>query len=355
MTKTTTHETIGCDIGDKTSEICVLQTNGRKVEASIRTTKKGMTEFFGGRKRAHVVLEVGAHSRWVSKTIEECGHRVTVANARRLKVISESNTKTDRRDAELLARLGRADEDLLSPVTHRSDQMQADLEVAKARDLLVAVRTKVVNHLRGVAKSFGLRLPKCTGESFARQTATKLPAQLTVPGEPLYAVLEKVEEEIKRYDKQIEEIAERYPDTKVVSQPKGVGTLTALVFMLSIGDKNRIERSRMAGAYMGLRPRKSQSGDEDPQLHITKAGNSFVRRLLVNSANYILGPFGQDSDLRRWGLSLAERGGKNAKKRAKVAVARKLAVLMHRLWVTGEVYEPVGYHAKQIAKKAKAA
>jgi transposase len=220
--------------------------------------------------------------------------------------------------------------------------------------LLVAVRTKVVNHLRGATKCYGSRLPKCSGESFARQTASQIPAVLKSAADPLYAVLEKLEEEIRHFDKQIEEIAERYPETRVVSQPKGVGTLTALVFMLTIGDKTRIERSRTTGAYFGLRPRKGQSGDDDPQLRITKAGDSFVRRLLVNSANYILGPFGPDSDLRRWGLALAQRGGKNAKKRAKVAVARKLGVLMHRLWVTGEVYEPLGYHERRLAEKAAA-
>jgi transposase len=355
MTKNITLDTIGCDIGDKTSEICVLRTNGSKAEARIRTTRKGMTEFFVGREAAHVVIEVGTHSRWVSQVIEECGHRVTIADPRRLKVISASNSKTDRRDAELLARLGRADESLLAPIKHRDDEVQADLAVAKARDVLVAARTKVVNHVRGVIKSFGERLPRCTSESFARKTPDGVPVVLKPALQPLYAVLEKIDEELKHCDQTIEEIAKRYPDTRVVSQPKGVGTLTALVFMLTIGDKDRIERSRTAGAYMGLRPRKDQSGDGDPQLRITKAGDNFVRRLLVGSANYILGPFGEDSDLRRWGMALAERGGKNAKKRAKVAVARKLAVLLHRLWVTGEVYEPLGYHAKQLAARKAAA
>src|SRR5439155_7443858 len=137
--------------------------------------------------------------------------------------------------------------------------------------------------------------------------------------------------------------AERYPDVAVGYQIHGVGTLTALVFVLTIDNKDRFTQSRMAGAFLGLRPRKDQSGKGDPQLRITKAGDPFVRRLLVNSANHILGPFGKDSDLRRWGMELAKRGGKNAKKRAKVAVARKLAALMHRLWVTGEIYEPLGY------------
>lgn len=355
MTKNTTCETIGCDIGDKTSEICVLRTDGSKVEASISTTRKGVTKFFGGREAAHVVMEVGTHSRWMSQLIEECGHRVTVADPRRLKMISASNSKTDRRDAELLARLGRADEDLLAPVKHRDNEVQADLAVAKARDLLVGTRTKMVNHVRGVMKSFGDRLPKCASEAFARKTPDGVPALLKAALAPLYEVMEKLDEQIKHYDQVIEQIAERYPDTRVVSQPKGVGTLTALVFILTIGNKDLFQRSRTVGAYMGLRPRKSQSGDGDPQLRITKAGDSFVRRLLVGCANHILGPFGEDSDLRRWGLTLAERGGKNAKKRAKVAVARKLAVLLHRLWVTGEVYDPVGYHAKQVAARKAAA
>ena len=355
MTKNTTCETIGCDIGDKTSEICVLRKDGRKVEAMIPTTREGVTKFFKGREAAHVVIEVGAHSRWMSQLIGELGHRVTVADPRRLKMISASNTKTDRRDAELLARLGRADEDLLAPVKHRNNELQADLAVAKARDLLVATRTKIVNHVRGVMKSFGDRLPKCASAAFAQKTPDGVPVLLKAALAPLYEVLEKVDEQIKHYDQVIEQIAERYPDTRVVSQPKGVGTLTALVFILTIGDKDLFQRSRTVGAYMGLRPRKDQSGDGDPQLRITKAGDGFVRRLLVQSANHILGPFGEDSDLRRWGLALAERGGKNAKKRAKVAVARKLAVLLHRLWVTGEVYEPVGYHAKQVAARKAAA
>jgi len=173
----------------------------------------------------------------------------------------------------------------------------------------------------------------------------RIPAEMAGALEPLFQVLAKLDEQIREQDKMIERVAKRYADVDVVSQPKGVGTLTALVFLLTLEDKSRLNKSRAAGAYVGLRPRTSQSGNDDPQLRITKAGDPFLRRLLVTAANYILGPFGPDSDLRRWGLELAKRGGKNAKKRAKVAVARKLAVLMHRLWVTGEVYQPLGYRS----------
>jgi transposase len=337
-------ETIGCDLGDKKSELCVLGGDGVPLRNSVRTTQKAMTTFFT-RGRAHVVIEVGSHSRWVSQLLEELGHRVTVANPRRLKAISASDTKTDRRDAELLARLGRADISLLAPVQHRSRQTQADLAVAKGRDILVSTRTKLVNHVRGTVKSFGERLPSCTAAGFARRTRLMISSDLKAALEPIYEAIQRLDEQIKEYDKMIGRVADRYPDVVAVSQVNGVGVLTALTFVLTIADKERFKKSRMAGAFLGLRPRKSQSGKGDPELRITKSGDPFLRRLLVNGANYILGPFGQESDLRRWGLELAKRGGKNAKKRAKVAVARKLAVLMHRLWVTGEVYEPVGYKA----------
>jgi transposase len=344
----TTIETIGCDLGDKRSEICVLDAEGNvKLRASVRTRRDWMRAFFT-RATAHVVIEVGGHSRWVSEMLGELGHQVTVANPRRVKLISASDTKTDRHDAELLARLGRADVKLLAPVQHRASEAQTHLAVAKARDVLVATRTKLVNHVRGTVKSFGERLPKCAAASFARRTRVLVPDDLKPALEPIYEVLGRLNEQIKEYDKLIERIAGRCPDVKVVSQIPGVGALTGLAFVRTVEDKNRFAKSRMAGAFFGLRPRTSKSGDSDPQLRITKAGDPFVRRLLVTAANYVLGPFGPDTTLRRWGLQLAERGGKNAKKRATVAVARKLAVLMHRLWVTGEVYEPLGHPSRRM-------
>jgi transposase len=342
-TKTWNGVIIGCDLSDKINKVVVLKPDDSKERHKVQATPEAMRAFFAVRAGCVVIIEVGTHSRWVANLLASLGLRVVVANPRRLKLISTSDKKTDWNDAELLARLGRADEKLLSPITHRSNEAHADLAVAKSRDVLVATRTKIVNHVRSVVKTFGVRLKKCTAESFRRQTHVEVPAELKIALDPLYEALKKIDEQIKLLDKRIEQIAKKYPDVEVISQIDGVGTLTALVFLLTIEDKNRFAKSRTAGAYFGLRPRNNQSGEDDPQLRITKAGDMFVRRLLVNSANYILGPFGKDSDLRTWGLKHAEQGGKNARKRAKVAVARKLAVLMHRLWVTGEVYQPIGY------------
>ncbi|MBI5542930.1 MAG: IS110 family transposase [Deltaproteobacteria bacterium] len=349
-------DTIGCDLGDKKSELFVI---GAK-EATwrpdpIATTRDGFRKFFEDRKRAHVVLEVGTHSRWTSALLEELGHMVTVANPRNVKLISESNRKDDDVDAEILARLGRADVKLLSPIKHRGEGVQADLAIPKGRDALVRCRTKLINQARGLVKSFGCRLPKCDAAYFHRQTKEFVPEALKPALLPLYEVLEELAKRIAAFDKTIEELVRtRYPDAEHVSQMKGVGLLTGLVFILTLEDKSRFARSRDVGPFVGLNPRRRKSGNSDPQLHITKAGDEFLRRLLVQDANYILGPLcRQDSDLRRWALKLCERGGKAARKRAKVALARKLAVLMHRLWVSGEVYEPLGY--RQDKKKAHAA
>jgi transposase len=333
-------QTIGCDLGDKWSTVYVLEADGTGKRDRIRTTPDAVSKFFG-RPPAHVVIEVGTHSRWVSNQLTELGHRVTVANPRRVQLISASNSKSDEADCQLLARLGRVDAGLLAPVEHRGRQAHVDLAQLKARDVLVRMRTSLVNHIRAVVKAHGKRMPTTTTEAFVRKTQALLPAELAPALEPVYRAIEALDNQVKELEGSIERTAKRYPDVDVLSQPNGVGPLTAMAFLLTVEDKTRFKTSRMAGAFFGLRPRRDQSGGMDKQLRITKAGDPFVRRLLVNCANYILGPFGKDCDMRRWGLELAKRGGKNARKRAKVAVARKLAVVMHRLWVTGEVYEPL--------------
>jgi len=257
-------------------------------------------------------------------------------------MIYQSNNKNDEHDAQSLARLGRLDPELLAPIRHRSAAAQADLAVVRARDNLVRARTKLVNHVRGAVKAYGARLPKCSPSAFPRKVLAQIPEQLRAALSPTLHAIDLLSAEIAAYDQQIEAIArERYPVAFFLAQPNGVGILTALTFILIIDDPYRFKRSRSVGAYVGLRPRHDRSGSQNPQLRITHAGDELLRRLLVQSAHYMLGPFGKDSDLRRAGLAMCERGGRNAKKRAITAVARRLAVLMHKLWITGEVYEPL--------------
>ena len=202
-------------------------------------------------------------------------------------------------------------------------------------------------------KSYGERLRKCNTQQVRREMAGELSPELREALEPLLREVESLNEHIQEYDRRIARMAkEKYPETALLKQVKGVGDLIATTYVLTIEDAHRFRKSRDAGCFVGLQPGRRNSGESEPQMHISKEGDEYLRTLLVQGAHYILGPFGEDSDLRRWGLKPAQRGGKNAKKRAVVAVARKLAVLLHRLWVGGEVYEPLRNSQKAISPAA---
>jgi transposase len=274
--------------------------------------------------------------------LEGCGHEVLVANARKLRLIYANKHKTDEVDAENLARLARVDPKLLYPLKHRGEEGQAHMALIRSREALVSSRTQLVNHVRGAVKSFGARLPKCPARSFHKRAEEHIPEALWPALGPILEQIGSLTERIREYDRKLGTISkECYPETELLRQVEGIGPLTALAFVLTLEDPHRFEKSRSVGAYLGLVPARDQSGDRDPQKRISKEGDEMLRKLLVSGAHYILGPFGSDSDLRRHGEKIASRGGKNAKKRAVVATARKLAVLLHSLWISGEVYDPL--------------
>src|ERR1700675_4565013 len=342
--------TIGLDLGDRWSFYCVMDEAGQVIlEQKLPTTSEALKQTFGKIPRSLIALETGTHSPWVSRLLRELGHEVLVAHAQKVQLISKSNRKDDRHDARTLARLARIDPELLGPVRHRSAKAQIHLTVIRARAELVSARTALVNAARGWAKSYGERLPKCGTYQVSRELAAGLSAELREVLEPLLKEIESLNERIKEYDERMEKIAQEvYPEVSLLKQVKGVGTQIALTYVLTIADPYRFETSREVGCFLGLKPGRRNSGNSEPQRKISKEGDRYLRTMLVQGAHYILGPFGEDSDLRRWGLKLAERGGKNAKKRAVVAVARKLAVLLHRLWVSGAVYEPLRNSQKAV-------
>jgi transposase len=265
---------------------------------------------------------------------------VIVAHARNVRLMGKSRRKDDRLDAQTLARLARIDPQLLCPVKHRSARAQADLTVIRARAGLVRARTALVNTARGLAKSYSERLRGCNVRNMNPEKADVLSPELQTALQPLLAATEVLSEQIREYNERIECLAEQsYPQTELLKQVKGVGTLIALTFLLTLEDPHRFRKSRDVGCYLGLQPGRRNSGQSEPQMHISKEGDPYLRTLLVQGAQHILGRFGPDSDLRRWGLKLAERRGRNAKKRAIIATAGKLAVLLHHLWVSGEEYE----------------
>jgi transposase len=337
--------TAGLDLGDKYSYLYVLEADSGEFveEGRLRTTPEDLRRRFDSQQKLKVAIEVGTHSTWVSRLLEGCGHEVLVANSRKIRLIYGDKRKTDKFDAQKLARLARADPELLYPIEHRGQESQAHLALIHSRDVLVRSRTQLINHVRGTVKSFGARLPKCSAESFHTKVADALPSELAEALQDVVKTIGSLTERIKDYERRIERVCEQsYPqETGLLRQVAGVGALTSLTFVLTLEDPDRFEKSRTVGAYLGLVPGKDQSGDRDPGKRISGEGDEMLRRLLVGSAHYILGPFGPDTDLRRHGEKIASRGGKNAKKRAVVAIARKLSVLLHRLWITGEAYEPL--------------
>ncbi len=334
---------VGVDLGDRRSQICRIDQESGAIleECRLTTTAASFQSYFSGLAPHLVVLESGTHSPWVARLLVQLGHEVIVANPSKVRAISASLRKTDQRDARCLAQLGRVDPELLAPVHPRSEEAQKVLAVVRSREGLVRARTQLINQVRGSVKAFGARLPASSTASFARKVQEALPVELKPALERLIRMIAALSEEIAGYDRDVEAWAQKWPAAQRLRQIRGVGALTALVFVLIVGDPLRFARSRAVGAYLGLVPASRDSGDSSPQLPITKHGDRLLRRLLVQASHYILGRHGQDSDLKRFGLKLAQHGGKNGKKRAVVAVARKLAVLLHRLWVSEADYVPL--------------
>lgn len=344
--------TVGMDMGDRNHSVCVLDVEGQILRRDgVANTAQAISRYFGKLDPCRVALEAGTHSHWVSRILEQQGHEVLVGNPRKLRVIWDSDEKDDDRDAEMLARIARFDPQLLYPIHHRGPKAHADLAVIKARDMLVKARAMLITHARGSVKAMGARISTCSAPAFHTRLLEEMPEELRPALEPVMKSIEDLSVRIRHYDKLLEELCEKkYPETKALRAISGVGPITSLAFVLTIEDSSRFKKSRDVGSYVGLVPRRDKSGQINKQLGITKAGDTHLRRLLVGSAQYILGPFGPDCELRRFGLELAARGGQNAKRRAVVAVARKLAVMMHSLWASGEAYDPF-YRSKRKEKK----
>lgn len=334
--------TLGLDLGDRAHHVCVLDATGQIVrEASLPNSRPALAELLAEFPHATVALEAGTHSPWISRYLTDCGATVLVANPRKLHAISRCERKCDRRDAQMLARLARVDAALLHPIQHGTAQAQHDLLGLKLRDALVRTRVNLINAVRFTLKSLGHPVRNPSSESFHKMVLADVPADCLPVVQPLLTVLAQVTEQIKGMERDLVQRSKRdYPATQRLQQITGVGPLTALCFVLKIGDPERFSRGRDVGAYLGLCPRRDQSGGTDKQLRISKCGDGLLRRLLVSAAHYVLGPYGPACALREHGQRLTGTGSAREKKRAVVAVARKLAVLLLSLWKHGTDYEP---------------
>jgi transposase len=331
--------TVGLDLGDRFIHYCMLNREGEMIEEGrMQSSEAALRKHFADEPMMRIAVEAGTHSPWVSRLLRQLGHQVIVANPRKIRAITHSESKNDSNDAEQLARFAACDPKLLSPIEHRSEQRQQDLNLIHARATLVRARTMIVNAARGLVKSAGGRLPSCSTESFPDRAQAAIPAPLVEVATPLLKQVALLTAQIDLMDKQIDKLVKKYPEILLLRTTPGVGPLVAACYVLTLDRADGMD-NRQAGAYLGLRPRQSQSGDSDPQRRISKTGNTYLRSLLVQSAQYVLGRYGPDSALRRWGLKLAASGGKRGKKRALVAVARKLAVILHSMWGSGKPFQ----------------
>ncbi len=345
-------QVIGVDISDRRSRVCIMSRDGQERFDEFETSPEGVRRFFGELERSRIAMETGTHSPWMSELLEEMGHEVLVAEAAQLELITKGKKKSDTEDAWKLAHLAAVDPGLLSPIRHRGRDTRLDLAVLRGRSQLVEVRTQLLLHVRGVVKSFGLRLANHSPEAFPRKVREALSGEAVLGVvEPLLAVIERLTKEIRQLDRWIGEVVqEKYPEALLLQQVNGVGPVVSLTYVLTLEDPHRFRRSRDVGAYVGLVPRLHESGEQEGSRRLSKAGDEELRRVLIQAAHHVLGRWGKDSRLRRWGLALAERRGR---KKAVAAVARKLAVILHRIWVTGAAWDPehgaVGRSDREVA------
>ena len=338
--------TVGLDLGDKKHAICVLNQEGEIIdERMITNHRESLRRLSLKYPSSRIACEVGSHSPWIKRFLTELNQEVIVANPRKLRAIYTSDRKSDKNDARMLAKIARIDPRMLHPVEHGSEDAQRDLLQVKLRDNLVRQRVDIISSVRFTLKSLGVTLPSPNTACFAKRCRTLLRGRedaLLTMIEPSLQVLDMITQKIRELDRAIEALCEtKYPVTKRLRQIVGIGPVTALSFVLTIEDPEMFDQARDVGAYLGLVPRRDQSGCLDKQLRISKAGDAYLRSLLVGCAQYILGPFGPDTDLKRHGLMLAERGGARSKRKAVVAIARKLAVLMLALWKHETDYIPL--------------
>ena len=337
--------TIGMDLGVRRSSYAILNAGGEWVgEDSLKMSRDGMRQFFSSQPRSRLVIEACGPCRWVAELAKECDHEVVVANPREFRLISCSHKKSDRNDARILAEFGRVRPTLLHPIQLRGLKCQVARNTLRNRDQLVRQRTQLINTIRAEVRGLGESLPTCAAYVFHRKVRDQIPAVLQAAIYPLFDLLASLATAIKQLEDEIAELSAKQfskAGTEIMRQVAGVGPITALAFVATIEDPSRFKKSRDVGPYVGLASKSRSSGSKNPELRISKRGDALLRRLLVNAATYIMRPNSEDSDLRRFGERIQGRGGQAARGKARIAVARKLSVLLHRLWTTAEVYDPM--------------
>jgi transposase len=321
---------VAIDLHDEYSQICVMN-DSREVlaEAKVPTTRAALSDFFSQRASARVVFEAGPHSLWVSELLTELTHEPMVCHPRRVRLIAESRNKNDRVDAELLARLSLSDLELIKPIQQRSRDTLGERSIVRTRAALVQTQKQLRTMLRGLVKPFGVRLPRAKKKALLEAADTELPPMVRKSVDALLATLATVGEQIRELDKEVERLADQHAAAARLQTIPGVGPLVAITFIYAIEDPARFA-AKDVGPYTGLTPsNRSSAGKKLSPKDRARPGDPYLRSLLVQSAWTLLNSRSQ-SDLAQWGRGLLDRIGS---KKAPIAVARKLATLMHHVWL----------------------
>ncbi len=340
---------VGLDLGDRHSHYCMLTSTGEVMEEGrIQTNRAALEKHFGTEAGMRIALEAGTHSGWVSRLLKSYGHQVIVANPRKIPTLTASKSKNDRNDAEQLARMAAFDPELLHPIEHRSAERQQDLNLIHTRSVLVRARTMLINCARGLVKSAGGRLPACSSEAFSEKVPAAVPPALKAACTPLLKQIAQINQAIAAMDKQIDGLDKKYPEIAVLRTAPGVGPVVAACYVLTLDSPQAMETNRQAGAYLGLRP--GQNSLATPTRSVASPGRAILTCGVYwcsrRSTFWAVAP---NPELRCWGLKLAASGGKRDKKRALVAVARKLAVVLLSMWRNRKKFEPFPQSVAQLA------
>lgn len=338
---------IGIDLGDKKHAVVGLDDKANIVLKRWVPNKKEDLEALFRRNRGAVFgMETGTHCRWISMLCRECGCEVYVGNAHRLRSIFGNTHKNDMRDAEEIARLLNGDKRHFHPVQLRDAEHQNLVQLVKMREMVMSQRTKSAGAIRGMAKANGVRLPASDADSLHRKLADvidTLPDNLQLLLRPQIGLLEKLCETIREYDRLIRDYRNEHfrKECDLLETIPGVGPVNAAAFVAFTGDVRRFRHARDVGPYYGLTAGRDQSSSKDEPKRITKEGNEFVRHLLVNAANLIMQGRCRNTELLQFGLRVWGNRGKVAKRKAKVALARKLAVTMAAMLRSGTPYNGI--------------
>jgi transposase len=324
---------VGLDVSLETTSICVIDDQGTVVwRGKCSSTPESITEAVHTHSPAavRVGLETGQLSNWLTLNLRRRGIPVVCLDARHAKAaLSLQINKTDANDALGLAQIVRTG--WYREVAVKSMDAHTLKMLLVARSQLVSQRQTIANTIRGLLKTFGLIIARGSGGLFAVRVREQIAGNdvLVAIVEPLLVVWHAIREQVQMLDRQILARARADAAARQLMTIPGVGVVVALAYAAVIDDPARFRRSASVGAYLGLTPRRYQSGQADTSGHISKCGDALLRAYLFEAATVLLQRHSRASTLKTWGLALAKRIGK---RRAKVAVARKLAVIMHRVW-----------------------